>query len=195
MFLIPAGTALLCQFGILLASTGRQFSGQRGDIAIAQFTGGVVGLCLLSWAVAGAFYLLSRRQMSRAGRSYVASVVIVGLSYFSYLGVTVSQDRPRPWLDDAVMPFGDRKIFMEGMTSRCEKEFRADPPPGVTDAMISDYCECRSGALGSIITPEDIKQIQQSGKPPADLSKHLQEFNKQCAAFAHQEQAKRGRRN
>jgi hypothetical protein len=87
MFLIPAAAAFLGQLAVMVVSTGRQFSGQRGDLAIAAFIGGVVGLYALGRIVAGLCYLFSRGRMTRQGRALVATGVIVVLSFLGYFVV------------------------------------------------------------------------------------------------------------
>lgn len=87
MFLIPAAVALLCQVAVLIASTGGQFAGERGDLVIAGFLGGVAGLYVLGWAIAGVCYLFSGKEMSRGARVYVVIVVTAILSFFGYFGI------------------------------------------------------------------------------------------------------------
>jgi hypothetical protein len=54
MFLLTAVVSLLAAAATNIATGGRQFVGERLDFAIAGFIGGIAGLYLISWAVAGA---------------------------------------------------------------------------------------------------------------------------------------------
>jgi hypothetical protein len=54
---------------------------------IAGFFGGVVGLYLFGWAVAGVCYLFSARKMTRAARACVVIAVAAILSFFGYFGI------------------------------------------------------------------------------------------------------------
>jgi hypothetical protein len=118
-------------------------------------------------------------------RNPIIAVVVIGGLVLAGIGIKYGWDvMRRPIVDAGIethmkngtMDSEMRAAFIKGAVASCAKQ----RPPSVDEEKFNRVCVCYSEKAADLLTPEDAKAINETGRISDSLLARLQEPIKQC---------------